>query len=298
MNKRTKLNSHIPVLLNEIIIFLYPHYEKVYIDATFGNGGYSRSILEQEKNKKSKVIAFDCDQITINCAQKIKNKYQNNFVYFNNNYSNTNFCINNIKIKKIDVFLFDFGISSMQIGNFKRGFSFKNNNDCDMRNSNKRVNNSNIMIKNIKKNLLKNIFFSLGEEKKAEKFAKQITNKKYIHNIIKMSQIIKIISSYKYYSNIFFATKFLQAIRMFLNAEIINLSIILKKINYFLNNNGLIVTVTFNSVEDKIVKEFFKLLCYDKKFKLIVKKVLINSNKEIQLNMKARVSKIRILCKV
>ena len=185
----------------------------------------------------------------------------------------------------------------MQIKNLKRGFSFRNNKRLDMRSSNKKINNSSIIIKNVGKSILKNIFFSLGEEKKAREFANQISNTRCINNTIEISQIIKIISSYKYYGNIFFGTKSFQALRMFINSEINNLSIILKKISYFLNNGGLIVTVTFNAVEDKMIKEFFKILCYKKKYLLTAKKILTFSQVEIQLNIKARVSKIRVICK-
>ena len=122
--------GHVPVLLNEVMNVLEPKPMKTYIDATFGNGGYSRKILE---TLDCKVIAIDRDPLAINQANKFKDEYQERFEFFNYKFSQLDNLLESLGTKNIDGFVFDLGVSSMQIDNQDRGFSFQNDGKLDMR---------------------------------------------------------------------------------------------------------------------------------------------------------------------
>ncbi|MDA7688072.1 16S rRNA (cytosine(1402)-N(4))-methyltransferase RsmH, partial [Pelagibacteraceae bacterium] len=157
--------GHVPVLLNEVMNVLEPKPMKTYIDATFGNGGYSRKILE---TLDCKVIAIDRDPLAINQANKFKDEYQERFEFFNYKFSQLDNLLESLGTKNIDGFVFDLGVSSMQIDNQDRGFSFQNDGKLDMRMSQNGLTAEEI-INEYSETDLADIIFQYGDERKSRK---------------------------------------------------------------------------------------------------------------------------------
>ncbi|QJC36849.1 16S rRNA (cytosine(1402)-N(4))-methyltransferase RsmH [Enterobacteriaceae endosymbiont of Donacia vulgaris] len=246
--------NHIPVLLKESVNSLNIKNNGIYIDATYGCGGHTKLILSK-LGKYGKIYAIDCDIQTI-----LKYKIlDNRIIYINDNFSNFKTILNN-KIGKIDGILFDLGISSFQLNNSKRGFSYMFNGPLDMRMNQKKGITAYNLLKNINEKKLSDILRIYGEEKYHKKIAynikKNISNNK-LHNTKDLSYSIcsSITKSNKFKHP---AKRSFQAIRIFLNREIEELK---KALNFslkLLKKHGIISIISFHSIEDRIIKCFMK----------------------------------------
>ena len=304
MNATIKLEDekHFPVLLTEIVNILSPRYGGTFIDCTFGNGGYSKKILE---NKKNKIFAIDRDLDSLKVLNRFKKKYQNRFEFKNSKFSEIiNSCKN---VKNIKGIIFDLGYSTTQIRDPKKGLSFNTKGKLNMQMG---FNNfsADEVINNLSQSELVKIFKFFGEENKSNIISKKIIslrkNKK-----IQTEDLVNIINSVKKkkYHRTHNATKVFQAIRIFVNNEISEL--IYGLINSFkiLPVGGIIVIVSFHSIEDKIVKFFLKNYSENKNdsrylpsrsekknlFKLIEKKPITPNTKELNINPPSRSAKLR-----
>ena len=304
MNATIKLENekHFPVLLNEIISILTPHYGGTFIDCTFGQGGYSKKILENNKNK---IFAIDRDIESVKVANQIKKKYQNRFKFENKKFSEILDLGKNINdLKGI---IFDLGFSTNQIKDPEKGLSFNNKGKLNMKMGLNSI-SANEIINNLGEKELTKIFKVFGEETSGKIISKKINSFRK-SKIIQTEDLVNIINSVKKkkYTKIHNATKVFQALRIIVNNEISEL--IYGLINSFkiLPIGGMIVIVTFHSIEDKIVKFFFKNYSENKKvsrylplkeekknlFKLINKKPIIPSASEIKFNPASRSAKLR-----
>ena len=304
MNATIKLENvkHFPVLLNEIISIISPLYGGTFIDCTFGQGGYSKKILE---NKNNKIIAFDRDKNCLKLANLFKKKYQERFYFENKKFSkilNTEKKINNLK-----GVIFDLGYSTSQIKDPEKGLSFNTKGKLNMRMGLNTI-SANDIINKLEQNELSRIFRVFGEEKQSNTISKKILNLRKKKNI-QSEDLVNIINSTKKkkFSKIHNATKVFQSLRIIVNSEISEL--IYGLINSFkiLPIGGIIVVVSFHSIEDKIVKFFFKNYSdiknnsrylpsnkeYKKLFQLIEKKPIIPQKKEIDDNPASRSAKLR-----
>ena len=307
MSATIKLEKkHFPVLLDELISIISPLYGGTFIDCTFGQGGYSKEIL---KNKNNKIIALDRDKETLKISKIFEKKYGNRFRY------------QNITFKEIDKFkfennlkgiLFDLGFSTNQINDPKKGISFKSKGKLNMCMG---LNNFSAedVINNLDFNYLTKIFKFFGEEKKAKIISKKILFERK-KKILKTEDLVKIIDwAYKgKRKKIHNSTKVFQALRIFVNQEIGQL--IYGLINAFkiLPIGGVIAVVTFHSLEDKIVKFFFKNYSEDKNYSRYLpqkiskkqifnfsnKKTIIPTKKEIEINPASRSAKLRFAHKI
>ena len=290
-----KNQHHTPVLLNEVIEALNPSSGKTYIDATFGAGGYSKAILDKAS---CNVIGIDCDQITINYAEKLKNTYQDKIIFINDNFINIDSALDNLNISKIDGIVFDLGVSSMQLDNRDRGFSFNGDAPLDMRMDNKISLTAKKLVNTLYQEELANLIYNFGGEKKSRLIAKNIINYRQKQKIESTSQLVEAIGLTRYNDKIHFATRTFQALRISVNNELENLKNTLKKLPNFLKNGGIISVVTFHSLEDKIVKDFFKTMSLQSNFERINKKVIVPKYAEIRSNPRARSAKLRSLRKI
>ena len=308
MNATIKLEKkHFPVLLNELISIISPLYGGTFIDCTFGQGGYSKKILDHKENE---VIAFDRDKSVIPETENLKKRFGKRFEFINSTFKEIN------KIKKnnkdIRAVIFDLGCSTRQILDYSKGISFNAKGKLNMRMG---INNfsADEVISQLSEEHLKKIFKYFGDERNANLIAKKIAieRKKYK---IKTENLVRIIESCynKKHTKTHKATKIFQSLRIFVNQEISQL--IHGLINSFkiLPLGGCIVVVTFHSLEDRIVKFFFKnyseisnvsrYLPESNKdsqlFKLINKKPIIPSVKEINLNPPSRSAKLRYAIKI
>ncbi|CAL4320130.1 16S rRNA (cytosine(1402)-N(4))-methyltransferase RsmH [Buchnera aphidicola] len=249
----TKL--HKSVLLKETIQSLNIKKNGTYIDGTFGSGGHSLNILNK-LGPKGKLYAIDRDLEAVKIAKKISDP---RFHIIHGNFSNIDLFFKKNKIKKkIDGIILDLGMSTMQLMSKNRGFSFKINGPLDMRMNQKQGISAAQWINSNNKKTIANILKTFGEERFAKKIAKKIELYKNIKPITTTEQLSKIIMKVKTKKNQkkHPATKSFQAIRIFINQELQELQIFLKKILNILNKKGRISIISFHSLEDKIVKQF------------------------------------------
>ena len=304
MNATIKLENvkHFPVLLNEIISIISPLYGGTFIDCTFGQGGYSKKILENNNNK---VFAIDRDCSSTKIVNQFKKKYQNRFEFENRKFSE----ILNIEqnIKNLKGIIFDLGYSTTQIKDPEKGLSFNNKGKLNMKMGLNKFSADDVVNKLGQKELAK-IFKVFGEENSSKIISKRIISFRKSKNI-QTEDLVNIINSVKKkkFSKIHNATKVFQALRIIVNNEISEL--IYGLINSFklLPVGGVVAIVTFHSIEDKIVKFFLKNYSENKNdsrylpsriekkilFKLIDKKPIIPNNKELNLNPASRSAKLR-----
>ena len=304
MNATIKLENvkHFPVLLNEIISIISPLYGGTFIDCTFGQGGYSKKILENNNNK---VFAIDRDCSSTKIVNQFKKKYQNRFEFENRKFSE----ILNIEknIENLKGIIFDLGYSTTQIKDPQKGLSFNNKGKLNMKMGLNKFSADDVVNKLGQKELAK-IFKVFGEENSSKIISKRIISFRKSKNI-QTEDLVNIINSVKKkkFSKIHNATKVFQALRIIVNNEISEL--IYGLINSFklLPVGGVVAIVTFHSIEDKIVKFFLKNYSENKNdsrylpsriekkilFKLIDKKPIIPNNKELNLNPASRSAKLR-----
>ena len=298
--------KHYPVLLNELISIITPQHGGTFIDCTFGQGGYSKKILNL---KKTKIIALDRDIESIKKAEKISQKYPEKFSFKNKKFSN----IDDLKLKdeNIRAVIFDLGYSYTQIKDPTKGLSFTSEGDLNMQMG---LNDFSAKetINYLSAVELEKIFKFFGEEKEAKKIANQIINvrkKKEIdtQTLVELIEKVKRRKNFKTHS----ATKIFQALRIFVNKEISQLIQGLVAASKVLKKDGILAVVTFHSLEDKIVKYFFKSLSENKSisryvpridqpnilFKMLEKKPKTPSVKELKENTPSRSAKLRYVIK-
>ncbi len=239
MKKKLMKNKHIPVMLEEVKSFI-PNSKKInVIDATFGSGGYSSSIIKEFK--VNQLIAIDRDPISEIFAKELKNKYIN-FKLVNDKFSNIDKIIKEInsRDKKYDVIIFDLGVSSNQLDNANRGFSFQKEGPLDM-NMGTSSTKAYEVVNLYEEKKLADIIFKLGEEKFSRRIAKNIVISRKVKLISSTSELAKIVSDsipFNKVKNIRIhpATKTFQALRIYVNDEINELKTSLKKTINILNN--------------------------------------------------------------
>ena len=300
------ISKHYPVLLNEIISIITPQHGGTFIDCTFGQGGYSKKILSY---RDTQVIALDRDIESKKTADKIAEKFQGRFIFKNKKFSS----LDNLKIRSENIrgVIFDLGYSLTQIKDPTKGLSFNSDGDLNMQmglndySAKEAINNLNV-------NELEKIFKYFGEEKEAKKIAKQIIIARK-NKEIDTSTLVKIIEKTKRKKSfkIHCATKVFQALRIFVNKEISELIYGLIAASKVLKKDGILVVVTFHSLEDRIVKYFFKSLSENKSvsryvpkldqpntlFNILEKKPRTASTKEIKENFASRSAKLRYVIK-
>ena len=297
--------KHYPVMLNQVLSIISPQHGGTFIDCTFGAGGYSQAIL---KFPNTKVFAIDRDKLTQEKANKLEKRFPKRFSFFQEKFSNLNKIAN--KDLNPKAVIFDLGLSSLQLADKKRGFSFDSQKFLNMEMG---INEYSAYetVNTIGKEYLGKIIKILGEEKEGKIIANTIHKRRLLQPIKtskELSNIIKKVKKkYKNYKRNP-ATKTFQAIRIFVNQELTELILGLIEATKILSNGGILIVVSFHSLEDKIVKNFFNLYSNKKTnpsrylpikedkpslFKLITKKPILADLKEIKENTRSRSAKIR-----
>ena len=297
--------QHYPVMLNQVLSIISPQHGGTFIDCTFGGGGYSKAIL---KYPNTKVLAIDRDSIVKQYADVLKKRFPGRFNFFQDKFSNIDKIIQaNENPKSI---IFDLGLSSFQLSDDKRGFSFKSKNSLNMQMGLNKYTAYDV-VNFLDKECLANIIKIFGEEKDNRKIAQKIIKRRNVKPIKTSEELASIVNEVKKNYNNYkknTATKTFQAIRIFVNQELTELIIGLILASQLLSDGGVLVVVSFHSLEDKIVKNFFNLyselnknpsryLPLKKKkdglFKLLSKKPIVPNKKEINENIRSRSAKLR-----
>jgi|TARA_B100001063_G_scaffold235770_1_gene254751 16S rRNA (cytosine1402-N4)-methyltransferase len=296
--------SHFPVMLKEVLKIASPFNGGKYIDCTFGAGGYSREIL---KIPKTIIEAIDRDNNIRLLANELEKKYPDRFKFYQIKFSQ----LDTISSECVDAVIFDLGLSSIQLNNLSRGFSFKSDKRLDMEMGLNKISALDV-INNLSEIDLKLIIKFLGDEEDASKIAKNIVKSRNINRIIKTSDLVKIIEKSKkkdFSKKINPCTKTFQALRIFVNKEISELINGVIKATKRLKPGGKILVVTFHSIEDRIVKYFFNNFSKNRSrpsryfpenitdgitlFEEYRNKVFRPSKKEIDKNNRSRSAKLR-----
>lgn len=299
---------HYSVLKEELLEGLNIQDGKIYVDATIGYAGDSKEILKQIPN--GFLYGFDQDKKAVEYSTSALTKIGNNFKIFNTNFVNMDETFEMIGIKEVDGIIFDLGFSSPQIDDEKRGFSFMHDGPLDMRMSSEGKSAKDI-INEYSENELAEIFFKYGEEKLSRVIAKNIKKEsKDISSTLELVEVIKTATGANYFYKNHPERKIFQALRIEVNEELTVLESILPKAIKRLKKGGRIAVITFHSLEDRIVKNIFKKYSdidplvkglkdipeeYKPLIKLVNKKPILPSQKELEENSRSRSAKLRII---
>ena len=304
-------------MCDEVIRYLNIRDGGTYIDATFGQGGYSKNILE---NNNCTIIAIDRDKESKKFAQNLKKQFTDRFLFKTDRFSNLDNTLKYFNKKKVDGIAFDLGISNTQIDSSERGFSFSKNGPLDMRMGTqvKKELTAEIIINEFSEEEISNIFYKYGEVKNSRKISNQIVKLRKIKKIISTKELSKIVndSCLNNKKKIDGSTKVFQALRIFINGELDELKVGLDKCLPFLKKESRIVVVSFHSLEDRIVKNMFRKnsgytsqnykhlpekdnqFNFEETLKIITKKIIRPSAHEVKKNPRSRSAKIRVAEKV
>ena len=302
---------HVSVLLNESIEALNLKEDGVYVDCTLGYGGHSSNILK--RIKRGCLYAFDQDKVAIEAASKRLNEIGNNYVIIKSNFVNLKQELLLRDVEQVDGILFDLGVSSPQLDETERGFSYHNDAKLDMRMDQDSSFSAFELINNYSLEKLSEIFFKYGEEKYSRSIAKNIVKEREIKKIettLELVEIIKKSMPEKAKRDKHPARKVFQAIRIEVNHELEILESSMRDALSMLKPGGRLAVITFHSLEDRIVKNVFKeVTTVDKMvkglpnipddmlpdYKLINNKAIIPTDDELTDNNRSRSSKLRVI---
>lgn len=303
--------KHISVLLQESISSLNLKENSIVVDATLGYGGHSSNILERVN--KGYLFAFDQDSEAIRYSTDRLNKIGTNFTIIKSNFVNMKEELNKRDINKVDAVLFDLGVSSPQLDDESRGFSFHNDARLDMRMDREQKLSAYEVVNEYSEQDLSRIFYKYGEDKFSKSIARKIVEyrkNKPIETTLELVEVIKSGVPMKYRINKHPARQIFQAIRIEVNHELDVIEPALSQALELLRVGGRVAVITFHSLEDRLVKNYFKEKTkvddkvkgmpnipdeYIPDFKLVVNKAIIPSEEEIENNPRARSSKLRVI---
>lgn len=308
---------HLSVMPKESIEYLLPAPGKIFIDCTLGGAGHTEELLKIT-SPNGKVIGIDLDQLAIDTAKKALKEYGNRAMIVKDNFANLKNIIKKYKIPKVDGVLLDLGLSSGQLRDKKRGFSFLSEGKLDMRFGEQTDLTAERILNTARENELVEIFQEFGQERLSRPIAKAIVEQRRVKAITHPEQLVEIISDiYKKYfrekSRTNPATKIFQALRIAVNDELKNLEKVLPAAISVLKPGGRLVVISYHSLEDKIVKDFLRQesrdcicppqmpLCqcgHKKTVKLLTLKPLEPTESEIRENPRSRSAKMRVAEKI
>jgi 16S rRNA (cytosine1402-N4)-methyltransferase len=304
---------HIPVLLSEVTEYLIVDRSGIYVDATVGEGGHAYAMLSR-LNQRGKLICTDRDEQAIQKAKSNLAKFEKQVVFQKLHFSQLEGFLKELKINNLSGFLFDLGISSAQIGNAHRGFSYLADGPLDMRMDQAQIKTAADVVNSYDQKELAKIFFELGEERFSRRIASAIVRARKKREIKTTGQLREIIEArinpkYKIKS----LARIFQALRIEVNQELEELKRGLKTAVDFLKPEGRVCVITYQSLEDRIVKNQFRRLsqtcncppyfpicrCGQKQvLRILTKKPIVPSPEEIKTNPKSRSAKLRVAVKL
>lgn len=299
---------HIPVLSEETIGALDVHPWRRYVDCTLGNGGHAAAILEH-CSPGGQLLGMDADPEAIKAAQARLDAYRDSIRFVNDNFVNlTAICHKyDFSLPPVNGIFFDLGLSSLQLENSVRGFSFQHDGPLDMRFSPSQKLTAAEIVNNHSETELANLIWTYGEETHSRRIARQIVLARPLTTTLQLAQVVeRAVGSRR--SRIHPATKTFQALRIAVNQELKNLELALKQAVNLLDFGGRLVVISYHSLEDRVVKRFMQreakacicppatptCVCSHKaKMSLINKKVITPSPAEIKANPRSRSAKLR-----
>jgi 16S rRNA (cytosine1402-N4)-methyltransferase len=301
--------QHTPVLLREVVDALAPKDDGVYVDATFGRGGYSRALLTAAQTN---VIGIDRDPEAVRAGEKMAAEFQPRFTILQGPFGAMDILLVSAHVKLVDGVAFDLGVSSPQFDQASRGFSFQNEGPLDMRMSLAGPTAADVVNMMAEKELA-DLIYRYGEERHSRRIARQIVEARAKGAILRTAQLAEIVrkSVPRGKDGIDPATRTFQALRIHVNDELGELQRGLAAAEILLKPTGRLAVVSFHSLEDRIVKEFLRRRSTTShnlsrhmpaanddtpvpSFRLLSRKAIVPSDEEARANPRARSAKLRI----
>lgn len=259
VSPQTGSAPHIPVMLPEVLQTLAPMAGETIVDGTFGAGGYTQAILAQAD---CRVVAFDRDPSAVRRAREMAQSYGSRLSVIEQRFGNMAAALHELGVPSVDGIVLDIGVSSMQIDDASRGFSFLRDGPLDMRMSAQGVSAADI-VNALSKEDLANVIFLLGEERRSRAIAGSIVEQRKDNPLRTTFDLVRAVERVTGHQRatdkIHPATRTFQALRIFANAELEELSAVLHAAEELLVPGGRLVVVTFHSLEDRVVKRFLAL---------------------------------------
>ena len=286
---------HKSVLLHETLKYLNINEKSVVLDCTLGCAGHALEILKIV-SRKGMLIGIDADRETLEQAKKRLEVFNDSFRLFHNNFIDFDKALNDSGIKQVDAMLFDLGISSFQLDDGQRGFSFKSKGPLDMRMDRTKGLPLWKLLETMEESRIGAIIKDFGEERHWRRIARAIVEARRIAPVQNSEMLAQTVSGalgYKRSSRINPATKVFQAFRIFINNELNSIRDALFKAPKFLKKGGRIVVVSFHSLEDRIVKHSFKSFSESGILKTLTKRPVCPGEQEISENPRSRSAKLR-----
>ena len=285
---------HRSVMLDETMRFLSPHPGGTYVDGTLGLGGHTLAILERSE-PDGRVIAFEWDEEAIKLAATRLQPYQHRLTIIRRNFAEIGSGLSEQGVGMVDGIMVDIGLSSLQLDRGGRGFSFRQDEDLDMRMDNRRTTTAASIINNCSEEELADIFFYYGDEKQARPIAGEIVQARKLGKITTTKQLAVLVARAVpkrfHPKKIHVATKVFQALRIAVNHEIENLATFLDDAVCYLKPGARLCVISFHSLEDRLVKRKFK---ENKELEVLTPKPVVPTEKERRLNPRARSARLRV----
>ncbi len=292
---------HKPVLQKEVLHYLNPKSNENFIDCTVGEGGHSISILDKS-GPNGMLLGIDLDSRQIENARNSLSDFEERVILQNDSYVNIKDIVVRENFRPINGIIMDLGYSSQQIEQSKRGFSFSRDEILDMRYDMQNTLTAEKIINEYSENEIGRILRDYGEEKFFRQIARRIVGerqKKRIESTKELIEVIRMALPPKFRKGrIHFATKSFQALRIEVNSELDNLKKALPKAIEILSSGGRLVVISFHSLEDRIVKIFFKEKESEHLVKILTKKPITADSKELSSNLRSRSAKLRAVIKI
>jgi len=291
---------HYPVMYKEVIKELSLKNKRIIVDCTVGVGSHALKLFEA-MDRNSVLIGIDKDNDSLRVARVRLKKYESRFELFKEDFRNLDLVLGNLGIEKADIFFFDLGISSFQLSDSQRGFSFSKDGPLDMRMDKRSFLCAYDIVNYLSEYELNAIFKKFGEERFSRRIAHLVVEKRRCEPISTTSQLKDVVLEAvprRHYSFRHPATKIFQALRIVVNRELESLGMGIKKAVEHLSCKGRIGVIAFHSLEDRIVKHTFRDLSLRGVIKLVNKKPFIPKTEELKENISSRSAKLRVAEKI
>ena len=294
-----EVKYHIPVMLEEVINYLELRPGMTIVDATMGTGGHSKEIV-QRIMPGGRLIGIDRDKESLGICRQRLEKYADACEFVHANFVDLDSVLKNLSIEKIDGIVFDLGISSFQLSDAQRGFSFQNEGPLDMRLDRESYISAYDLVNNLNEEEISELLWVFGEERWHNRIARLLVQERERQPISTTEQLANIVTRsipYRYrhkYYRIHPATRTFQAVRIAVKRELEILESALNKAIEFLKENARICVISFHSLEDRQVKHTFRKAAAGELVKIITNKPLTPGMDELQANLSSRSSKLRV----
>lgn len=307
---------HKPVLVTEVLQYLNPKPNENFIDATIGEGGHAAEILKKTE-PFGKLLGIDMDKQQINSSRLQLKNFQERVILVNDSYSNLQEIVERTRFMPVHGILLDLGFSSRHLEDSGRGFTFQKNEALDMRYNDQSTLTTKTIINEWQEGEIEKILREFGEEKFSKQIARGIIEERKKRSIDTTFELMNIIVKARYgsgraipalaqgqgrglsvWAKVQIGARTFQALRIAVNRELENVKEFLPQAIKILDNSGRLVIISFHSLEDRIVKNFFRNQEKIDKLEILTKKPIIASNQEILINPKARSAKLRAIIKI